>query len=229
MTSAEDYAEALDKLFRRRAVATVDDLRRVLGVTSRTTVSKALQKAGYLSSYSHAGRFYTLRRYPTFDENGLWFHGEVRFSSHGTLRTTVVVLVKQSPAGYTHEELQALLGLRVHDTLRSLVESQLLARDLFGAVYVYLHPDPQVASVQLARREERSTSVPAEAAKPLDLTRVVDVLVAVIQAPKDDAKGIAARLKVRGIDVSAEQVEEVLARYGIVKKTARSTLRRSRH
>jgi hypothetical protein len=214
MTAGDKYAQALEQLFHRKPVATVDDLRRALDVKSRTTVLKALQTAGYLSSYTHAGQYYTLKRIPTFDAQGLWFYGNVRFSSHGTLRATVVCLVGHAPAGHTHDELQVCLGLRVQDTLRSLVQSKLIAREPVAALYVYVDTDPKVAAVQLARRRKRKGSPP-----PLDLARTIEVLVAVIHAPKDDAQAIAARLKVRGIEVSQEQVESIFAKYAL-KKTA---------
>jgi hypothetical protein len=220
----------LGKLFRRHPIATLEELERALGSSGRT-VFRALKRVGYLTSYSHAGRYYTLSHIPTFDVAGLWFHGEIRFSEHRTLRATVVVLVKQSPAGYTHEELEALLCLRVHDTLRSLVADKAIARDCFAGVYVYPHPDGEVASGQMARRREHappSAPRPPSPGAPLDLARVIDVLVAVIRAPKDDARAIAAHLQARGLALSAEQIEGVFTAYGLGKKTARSRSRRSR-
>jgi len=58
---------------------------------------------------------------------------------------------------------------------------------------------------------------------------VVDLLLAVIRAPKDDADTIAARLRAGGLAVEDGQVEAVLAQYGLEKKTARSRSRRSPH
>lgn len=225
----DPQVQVLEKLFRRKPIATLSQLARALGSSART-VLRALKRVGYLTSYSHAGRYYTLSRLPTFDATGLWFHGEIRFSRHRTLRATVVVLVKQSPAGHTHEELQALLWLRVHDTLRSLVADKALARERVTGVYVYLHPDGEVAAAQLTRRRELaapSAPLPPSPAAPLDLARVIDVLVAVIHAPKDDAHAIAARLRARGLALTAEQVDGVFTAYGLEKKTARSRSRRS--
>lgn len=226
----DPQVQVLEKLFRRKPIATLAEMQRSLGSSTRT-VLRALKRVGYLTSYSHAGRYYTLSRLPTFDAAGLWFYGEIRFSRHRTLRATVVVLVKQSPAGHTHEELQALLRLRVHDTLRSLVADKALARDRFMGVYVYLHPDGEVASAQMTRRRDLaapSAPLPPSPAAPLDTARVIDVLVAVIHAPKDDARAIAARLRARGLALTAEQVDGVFTAYGLEKKTARSPSRRSR-
>ena len=217
-----DYAGVIERLFRHKAVATVDDIRRALDVTSRTTVLKALRAVGYFSSYSHAGRYYTLGDIPNFDPQGLWFYGVVRFSLHGTLRATVVYLVQCAPAGHTHDELQIRLGLRAHDTLRSLVQSKLIARESIDAHYVYVDADPKVAAAQLARRRQAQPPLATPAPiPPLDPARTIEVLVAMIHAPSDDARTLAARLKASGVEVSEKQVESVFVKYA-VKKTAPS-------
>lgn len=230
MTTVSRWTQALANLFRRKPVATLPELQRSLGSSARTAL-RALSRMGYLTSYSHAGRYYTLSHIPAFDATGLWLHGEICFSRHRTLRATVVVLVERSSAGHTHEELQALLRLRVHDTLRSLVADKALSRERATGVYVYLHPDGEVAGAQMARRRElaaRSTPLPRPPAAHLDPVHVIDVLVAVIHAPKDDARAIAAGLRAAGLAVSDEQVEAVFAQYELEKKTARSRSARSR-
>jgi hypothetical protein len=188
---------------------------------------------GYRSSYSHAGRYYTLRSIPKFDERGLWFHGEIRFSAHGTLRATVVVLIEQAPTGHTHEELEVILGLRVHDTLRSLVQAKQIGRERVDALFVYVDADPERAQAQLERRREAAGAAVAQTpaspeSPPLELARVVDVLLAVIHAPKDSPRKLAARLRASGLSIDQEQVEAVFRKYELEKKTARSHSRASR-
>lgn len=229
MRLEETHRGHLEKFFDRKPIAQIAELRRALGVRSRTTVFFALKTAGYMTSYSHAGRYYTLYRIPKFDALGLWTFGGVRFSKHGTLRATIVVLVRETPAGCTHEELTGVLGLRVHDTLRSLVEAHALGRERVEEVYVYLDPSPRRAKTQLAERRRMTVApmppmpVPvAGAVPPLEPTRVIDVLVAVIHAPKEEARIIAARLRAAGLVVSDEQVEAIFVQYGLEKKTARS-------
>jgi hypothetical protein len=230
----DTHRAQLEKVFERRAVAQLSELRRTLGVRSRTTVFFTLKAAGYCTSYSHAGRYYTLRRIPQFDANGLWSAGDVRFSEHGTLRATVVVLVSEAPAGHTHEELEVILGLRVHDTLRSLVQAHALGREQVGPVYVYLHPQAEHAAAQVEQRRRMLTPPkpgpqPAQGASPIvDAPRIIEVLVAVIHAPKADAHAIAARLRAAGSSVTDELVEAVFARYELGKKTAPSRSPRSR-
>src|SRR2546428_3344301 len=96
------YLSALEKLYRTKRVALLDDLREGLHTQSRTTIFRVLSAAGYLTSYSHAGRYYTLKRIPKFDSHGIWLHRDIGFSLHRTLRSTLIHIVEQSPAGQTH-------------------------------------------------------------------------------------------------------------------------------
>ena len=222
-----DHLAALDRLFARKPVASLEDLRTALGTESRTTVFRVVSAVGYRTSFSHAGRYYTLERIPKFDAGGLWFYRGIGFSSHGTLRATVVVLVDRSEAGCTHEELQAELKLRLHDTLRNLVEDRLVGRERVEDVYVYVSARPKVARAQIERRRRAVAKIPA-AVPALDPARAIDVLVAVIHHPGDDPKAIVTRLAAAGRLVGLEQVEQLFRRYDLPgKKTARSRSRRS--
>jgi hypothetical protein len=224
----DDYLSALRKLFRTKPVVVLNDLRRALGTRSRTTIFRVLLSVGYRSSYSHAGRYYTLKDTPKFDSQGIWLYRDVGFSSHGTLRDTVIYLVEQSPEGQTHDELQELLQLRVHDTLRLLVDAQALRRERFQDVYVYLSAKPKVASAQWTRRQQRVDAAPSTAKAKLEPSRIIEVLVDVIGNPQDDAGAIARRLGASGHHVTIEQVEAIFTRYEL-KKTVRSRSRRLPH
>src|SRR3972149_2154991 len=123
------------------------------------------------------------------------------------------------PAGRTHEELEVILGLRVHDSLRSLVEAHALGREQVESVYVYLDPDPERAAAQLQERRgplPGPTSEPTQRAGPaVEPQRVIEVLVAVIHAPKDDARAIAAHLRAGGLAGSNQQGDAGFAQYAL--------------
>jgi hypothetical protein len=53
-------------------------------------------------------------------------------------------------------------------------------------------------------------------------------LLAVIHHPHHDVDRLVAHLGAKGVVVTAEQVQEVLTRYNVKKKTAGSRSRRSR-
>lgn len=219
------HADVLRARFQRRAIADLPDLSRLLSASGRT-VFRALQSLGYHSSFSHAGRYYTIRGVPAFDARGLWFYEDVGFSTAGTLRATIERLVQGAPTGYTHDELSPLLRLRVHDTLLDLVEAGQIARESRDGRYVYVWAAKRRARAQLA---ERAALRPVPAPPPpLDTARVIDVLLAVIRAPRAAAERVGRDLRERGLAVTDAQVAEVFVRYGLGKKTARSRSTRSR-
>ena len=78
---------------------------------------RKLRPLAYLSSYSHRGKYYTLNEIARFDQFGLWSHHQVRFSRHRTLINTCAVLVADSEAGYSADELEHLLHVQVRSRI----------------------------------------------------------------------------------------------------------------
>jgi hypothetical protein len=226
MFSTEESRQQLIDLFRRYGIMDLATLFTVLKTQSRMTVFRRLSAIGYFSSYSHAGRYYTLRDVPQFDADGLWQYQGVGFSRFGSLKSTVEHMVVESDAGRTHSELHVRLQLRVHNTLLDLVRNQRISREPYAGQYLYVNPDSRIAALQVARRGRQEAVV---AAAPLPPSIVIEVLANLIQgaAVHADPNLIAARLTTRGISVSLEQVDAVFSKYG-VKKTTPSRLRRSR-
>mgnify|MGYP001571242516 CR=1 FL=1 len=223
---AADAPDVLRERFQRHPVADLPELCRAVSASGRT-VFRVLGRIGYHSSYNHAGRYYTIEGIPRFDEDGLWFHEDIGFSTRGTLRATVEALVQKAAAGCTHEELSRLLRLRVHDPLRSLVQAGRLGRERIDALYVYVSASASTRAQLQQRRGLEATAATPAPSPPLDAARVIDVLLAVIHAPGALAGDVGAELRQRGLAVSDAQVEELFGRYDLGKKTARSRLRRS--
>jgi hypothetical protein len=214
----------LENFFRHRLIVRLDELQRALRVSGRT-VFRILGRMGYLSSSSHAGKYYTLARTPSFDADGLWAHSGVLFSSHRTLRNTVVHLVNKAPAGHTHPELQDRLRLRVYDTLHDLVAAHEIGRAEIEQLYLYVSAEPARAEAQIDERQ-RLISKPPSAAPLPDAAVVIEVLLAVIHSPKPDVETLAALLRAQGKAIAPGQVEAVWAHYELGKKKPAS--RRSR-
>ena len=210
----------IQSLFRRYRVVDMARMQKACEGRSRRSIFRDLVRFDYISSFTHAGRYYTLMDIAMF-EHGLWFHQGVGFSQDGTLRRTVVRLVEQSEAGMMHDELRRLLRVRVHNTLLKVVREGLLGREQVERWYVYVSTDAVRAAEQVEAR--RALLVRAQQASPLLPGLVIEVLVEVIAAggivvePRVAVAGLAAR----GIAVSVEQVVRVYREHGLVpgKKT----------
>lgn len=229
--SRQKASESLRKLVRRTAVVDLEILFNALGTRSRMTVFRRLRQAGYRSSFTHGGRYYTLQDIPKFDEQGLWFHRDIGFSRAGTLKQTVAIQVEQAPDGRTHDELQHLLRVRAHNTLLELQRQGRIGREPLQGVYLYVSADPKRAAKQIAERKEL-TAVLTEVLRVATDEEVVEVLVEALRAaPAVPASALVAqRLVARGVRLEPHHIEQIYEEHGLVpgKKTARPSSRSSR-
>jgi hypothetical protein len=134
-------SSVLKKFLKREQVATLEALKSELGTTSTMTVFRRLKELGYLASYSHRGKYYSLGEVARFDDYGLWSHSSVWFSRYGNLMETVKELVEQSTAGYTAQELGSIVHVEARQPLLKLFEQERIARERFSGAYVYFSQD----------------------------------------------------------------------------------------
>ena len=219
----------LRNLFRKTPVMTMPQLEQAVASRSRRSLFRALSSLGYLSSYTHTGRYYTLSTVADFDEDGLWRYQGIGFSREGTLKSTVLRLVEASDAGRTQRELSVRLGVRVHNPLLDLVESKRLGRESLDAEYVYVAAKRALAAAQMQRRRGSlaALATPAIVAAP---SIEVEVLLEVIHGtplPDPNPELLSARLAARGVRVNVAEVAAVLESYGL-KKRSPSPSRRSK-
>jgi hypothetical protein len=149
--------DSLRKLLLHDKIATLPDLKRALGTDVDLTVFRKLKELDYVTSYSHGGRFYTLREIARFGADGLWSCTPAWFSRYGTLLATAEAFTRNSVAGYFAEELSAILHVGAQDVLRQLVQQKRIARELVSDLFLYTSIDPAIHQRQsLTRRSNQS-------------------------------------------------------------------------
>lgn len=222
MLPPADSQEALAKLFRQHRVATLETLYAILRTSSRMSVFRRLSLVGYLTSYSHTGRYYTQADLPEFDADGLWHHQGVLFSRHGSLKNTVEHLVRVSAMGRTHAELHLRLRLRVHNALLALLRHHRIGRTVLGSVFLYVSADPRTAALQLAERKEQQQTSPPTPTAETSTALVIEVLLEVIHAAKvvPEPALVSRRLAARSVAASVQKVEDIFRTYGLKKTPA---------
>jgi hypothetical protein len=147
--------DPLCQFLRRNRIATLPQLKQVLGTDADITVFRKLKELSYHTSYSHRGQFYTLAEIADFDENGLWTFDAVGFSRRGTLLNTTEAFVNQAPAGYFAAELEELLHVPVKEPLLHLVRQDRISRRKISHLYLYCASDHQQQRQQLLARQAR--------------------------------------------------------------------------
>jgi hypothetical protein len=145
-------SEVLRSLLLRQKIATLDELKQALGSSVDVTVFRKLKPLDYLTSYSHRGRYYTLREIAAFDDHGLWSHANVWFSRFGTLLATAEAWLHRSPRGYFAEELTRALHVEVQDALHQLAQQRRISRQIVSGRYLYTALDRALQREQLRAR-----------------------------------------------------------------------------
>ena len=161
MNAPKYHLQALRQFFDRHKIATLDQLREALGSPARCTVFRKLGDLQYLSSYSHRGKYYTLKSIARFSQQGLWSFHSVWFSRFGNLLQTCQAFVHHSDAGYSAGELKDIVQVKTKHALTKLVRDGRLAREKFDSVYVYLSAQTEVASRQIKARNALLQQSPA--------------------------------------------------------------------
>ena len=190
---------------------TLEQLRQALGEPSRRTTFRYLSQVRHLRSYNHNGRFYTARDPECFDDLGLLRLGDVCFSRDRSLAATVQRLLGESAAGYTVQELRALLHVPVHPFLLAAVRQGRARRELLSGVYVYLAVDPQLGAQQLQARRARY------AAAALTPDVIIAVLLALLPQTSATPSQLALRLQAHSPPISRAQVQAVFDRFDLAE------------
>lgn len=191
---------------------------------STKTIQRALTKVGYFTSINYNAGFVTLKEVPQFDQLGLWTYDTVHFSEHGNLPQTLRRIVEQSPGGCTVQELEKLVGTRVHNHISRLLREGELDRFFQGRRVVYLAAALRRRKAQQqVRRQAEPQPAPAvhdvDLPAGLDAVTVIHVLVRLLEKPQASVASVARSLQARKLAVRADQIRRILDFYGLKKTT----------
>jgi len=210
---AESPNESLEKLFRQFKIATLAALFVCLKTKARVTVFRHLKASGYLTSFTHGNRYYSLNEIPKFDELGIWFFKGVGFSRNGRLKPTIIHLIENSVAGYSHDELRDILKTKSHNSLLQLASAKEIQRERVEKQFVYLSANENKRNKQLRERARRSSRL-----FPSD-TQAVLIFVELIKDCSADPQTVSSRLLNKGHKVKTAMITNLLEHHGLLKKS----------
>ena len=154
MKTTSFSVEPLLSLLKKQKIATISELKEALGSDCSMTIFRKLRELEYITSCSHAGKFYSLRRIARFNHMGLWIFNSVLFSYYGTLWETLKALIEKSNNGYTAAELEKLLSVKPNGPLIELIGRKEVRREKISGAYVYFSKnDTERKKQELVRKE----------------------------------------------------------------------------
>jgi hypothetical protein len=204
----------LAKLFQRRPCWLLADLAQALDY-ALISVRRWLKQIGYFRSYTHNGKWYTLRTSPQFNRDGIWRHKDIGFSKHGSLIATIGWLVARSPSGLSARELGQKLQHPCHAVLSQLHKNQVLDRVKVAGEFRYLALEE---STNRRQRQQVAVAPPPRPDLSLSTEAAVWVLVEHIKNPRLSFEQIAARLQEqRQLIVVPESIDRFFQEHDLKK------------
>jgi len=220
MTPPPSPAQRLEKLFHRRTCWMLDQLAQTLGY-ALISVRRFLSEVGYFRSYTHNGKWYTLRDSPHFDRDGLWHFRGIGFSKQGSLTATIGDLLAHSPAGLSANELSQKLHHPCHAVLTQLHKAGNLERLPLAGQFRYLALDPELNRRQ---RAQAAFGPPPDRTTSLSTQTALWVLVEYIKDPGLSFEQLATRLQAqRKVAVAPENIQAFFQEHALKKTPAAST------
>ena len=146
--------DELVRAFDEHRILSLEQVKGFLGTPVKMTALRKLRALDYLSSYSHTGRYYTLKQVARWDARGLWVHKGIWFSRHGSLLETLAWLIEQSSDGRFASELEDMVRVRVQEALRTLYRRERVLRHQIGGQYLYVSMEN--GTRQLERRQAKA-------------------------------------------------------------------------
>ena len=218
MKTAQFTPDDVLRPFSRKKVLTKAELLQACGC-STMTAWRILHQQGYLTSYNHNAKYYTLTRFAEFDEEGLWAYRDIRFSKWGTLPDTVLGQIELSTSGMTPRELQERLHIaNLKPTLTHLVQQGRVQRARIADATVYFDSEPSRYQQQLQQRETQAVTKRLAQTLP-DPQQVIALLVEMIRHPRQTPRQWARRLARQAVRLKTAEIQAVLEHYQLsVKK-----------
>ena len=173
--------EQLKQLFVQQNCWTIQQLDQAMDY-SIISIRRFLKEIGYYSSFTHNSKWYTLDTIPSFDKNGIWFHGEIGFSKHGNLKQNIIYFVNRSRQGLTANQVADILSIPCHAVLTHMYKSKTIDRFKGRGTYVYISSIPKRRMQQL-RHLQTCPSIAGQVQK-LSAHSAVYVLIEYIKRPE---------------------------------------------
>ena len=131
------HSKELKRLIVKNKMATMVEMKGLMGTTVDATIFRKLRELWYLRSYSHRGKYYTLPEVARFSEQGLWSCRGVHFSKQGSLLNTIEHHVDHSISGYVEYELESFLHVGVRVAVLKLLKDNRISRQKVSGRYLY--------------------------------------------------------------------------------------------
>jgi hypothetical protein len=181
MASKMKPQEQIRTLFDHQPCWTIDQLNQTLDY-STISIRRFLKQLGYVTSFTHNSKWYTLDSIPSFNNNGIWFCDDIGFSRYGNLKQSILHHIDKSPQGLSARQLADIFSITCHAILNHMYKSATIERVKETSDFIYISVDPNKKDQQLIQLKSVQPIDPTY--QKLSAHSAVYVLVEYIKKPQ---------------------------------------------
>jgi hypothetical protein len=201
--------------FKKKIVMILEQIMQSLNC-SAPTARRRLKELETYTSYNKNGRYYVLPDIPKFNQHGIWNYEGIYFSKYGTLKNTVIHIIKNSECGLTSAEIENIVDIPAKSFLSHFQNEPELIREQIGKKYIYFSSDKKILKVQKHKCFELSDK--NKLIKLPNNIEAIAILVNRIKYPQLDITQLSEKLRKNNIIISAETIQLFFEKNGILKK-----------
>ncbi|MCP4763114.1 MAG: hypothetical protein GY870_15160, partial [archaeon] len=121
----------VENIIRSKKIQTFEQILKHVSC-SEITLRRDIRQIEGITSYTHQGRFITLKDIPQFDNNGIWFYRKVGFTKYKNSLELIVHLINNSREGLSREQIQEILKIQIYQQIQTLLKRNELYRSKIG-------------------------------------------------------------------------------------------------
>ncbi len=216
MDIIENRLEFIDNYIRFKSIASSNELLQKLNCSART-FWRYITKINGLSSYTHGGKFITIKDIPVFDENGIWFYNEIGFTKFNTSRDLIVDIIDRNEKGISRIQLEKMLRINISKQIQILLKEGRLNRVKLGNRYIYISE-----KLKSDKKQKLKILYKNKIEEYYDITIKISDLIAVLKVvlveKKIEFKELGIMIKKYSISIPIKKVEHLIIKYNLFEK-----------
>ena len=201
-------------LLKKEKIFTLSHLVSLLGCSSRAAQTKLQQWQTY-TSYNKNSKYYAMPDIPNFNVHGLWHYKGISFSKNGSLKNTVIHLIRGSDSGLSGTQIGKLVNLPPQSFLHHFRNVKGIRRKKQEGVFIYFSDDQE----QYRQQVKKGLSTILFPVKSLSDAQAITILIALIKHHNMTIDDILVLPEVKQSKLPFEVIKGFLEYHGLLKKT----------
>jgi len=216
MVDTDERQIFVENIIRSKKIQTFEQILEQVSC-SEATLRRDIRWIKGITSFTHQGRFVTLKDIPRFDKNGIWFYRKVGFTKYKNSLELIVHLINSSKEGLSRVQIQEILRIQIFQQIQTLLKRNELYRCKVGNKYIYL---PEELAMNQKTRLSSANNIEEYYEAMVSFSDLVALLKAVLieKKIKIDVKNLKRFSQKYSLKIPLKKVEQLLLKYNLTEK-----------